>query len=201
MNSLQRLDLFDPSKGLNRGRSRSVEAVWYLLKCFFFLSPLPWPNRFKTFLLRLFGAQIGQGVVIKPRVNIHFPWKLSVGHFSWIGEEVFILNFEPCRIGSHCCISQRAFLCGGNHDYRLPDFPYRNGQIIIEDGSWVGAQSFLAPNVHIGAFAVIAAGSIVTGSMPEKMICSGNPCQPIKPRLQKTVDNNDTSQPMPTPSS
>ena len=182
MASTVRLDLFDPRKGLDRGRPKLVEAVWYLLKCLFLLSPWPWPNRLRVSLLRLFGARIGVGVVIKPRVNIHFPWKLAVGDHSWIGEEVFILNFEPCIIGRHCCLSQRVFVCGGNHDYRDPAFSYRNAPVTINDGAWVGAQSFVGPGVEIGESAVVAAGSVVTLSLPPSMVCRGNPCRPIRPR-------------------
>jgi putative colanic acid biosynthesis acetyltransferase WcaF len=177
-----RNDLFDPSDGLDRGRPRWVEACWYLVKCALFLTPLPVPSRFKCGILRLFGASIGRGVVIKPRVNIHFPWKLAVGDFAWIGEEVFILNFEPVAIGTHCCISQRVFLCAGSHNYRMPQMPYRNEPIRIEAGAWVGASAFVAPGVTIGAEAVVAAGSVVTRNQPERMVCSGNPCIPIKPR-------------------
>lgn len=177
-----RLDKFDPTQNCSRGRSKLIEAAWYAVKCFFFLSPFPWPSSLKVQILRLFCAEVGSGVVIKPRVNIHFPWKLNIGDHSWIGEEVFILNFEPCIIGAHCCISQRAFLCGGNHDFRSIDFKYRNGPITIADGSWVGAQTFVAPSIKVGEECVITAGSVVTKSLPEKMVCSGNPCQPIKAR-------------------
>jgi putative colanic acid biosynthesis acetyltransferase WcaF len=177
-----RNDLFDAGKGLDRGRPKLVEAMWYLAKCFLFLTSLPMPSCFKCSVLRLFGARIGKGVVIKPRVNIHFPWKLNVGDFTWIGEEVFILNFEPVIIGAHCCISQRAFLCTGNHDYRQPEMPYCNQPITVEDGAWVGAQVFVAPGVTIGTEAIIAAGSVVTKNQPAHMVCSGNPCSPIKAR-------------------
>jgi putative colanic acid biosynthesis acetyltransferase WcaF len=147
-----------------------------------FLSPLPFPSQLKCSLLRIFGARVGQGVVIKPRVNVHFPWKLEIGNHAWIGEEVFILNFEPVVIGAHCCISQRAFLCTGNHDYRQPDMPYRNRAITVGDGAWVGAQVFVAPGVTIGREAAISAGSIVNRNLPARMICSGNPCAPVKAR-------------------
>jgi putative colanic acid biosynthesis acetyltransferase WcaF len=181
-----RNDLFDPRKGLHRGRSRAVEAVWHLLKCLLFLTPLPVSSGVKCAVLRLFGARVGCGVVIKPRVNIHFPWKLSLGDHSWIGEEVFILNFEPVTIGAHCCISQRAFLCAGNHDFRQPDMPYRNAPITVEDGAWVGAQVFVAPGVTIATEAVITAGSIVTKSQPAGMVCGGNPCVCLKQRWPQT---------------
>jgi putative colanic acid biosynthesis acetyltransferase WcaF len=177
-----RNDLFDGGNGLDRGRSKAVEAVWYLVKCILFLTPLPVPSGIKCSLLRWFGASVGCGVVIKPRVNIHFPWKLCVGDHAWIGEEVFILNFEPVRIGAHCCLSQRAFICAGNHDYRQPDFRYRNRPITIEDGAWIGAQTFVSPGVIIGSEAVITAGSVVTQNQPGQMVCAGNPCAPVKAR-------------------
>ena len=177
-----RNDLFDPKLGLNRGRSKFQEVVWYVVKCFLFLTPLPFPSGLKCCVLRWFGARIGNGVVIKPRVNIHFPWKLSIGDHAWIGEEVFILNFEPVTIGAHCCISQRVFLCAGNHDYRQPDMRYRNRPVTVEDGAWVGAQSFVAPGVTIGSEAVISAGSVVTRNQPAGMVCAGNPCVPVRSR-------------------
>jgi putative colanic acid biosynthesis acetyltransferase WcaF len=179
-----RLDSFNSKRELDRGASKLKESLWILIRALFFQSPLPWPRALKRHLLRSFGAQVGEGVVIKPRVTIHFPWKLSIGDYSWIGEEVFILNFEQCTIGAHCCISQRAFLCGGNHDFRAMDFKYRNGPIVIEDGAWVGAQTFIAPSITIGQEAVITAGSVVSHSMPSGMICSGNPCEPVKERYK-----------------
>ena len=88
--TIVRNNLFDRTRGLDRGRSRVTEALWQFCKCCVFLTSLPVPSPFKCFVLRLFGARIGQGVVIKPQVKIHFPWKLTVGDFTWIGEEVFI---------------------------------------------------------------------------------------------------------------
>ncbi len=181
-NTRVRLDQFSASVGLDRGRPAWFEALWYVVKCLVFLSPLPFPQGLKRRLLRAFGAQVGEGVVIKPRVNIHLPWKFSIGDHSWLGEEVFILNLEPVQIGSNACVSQRAFLCTGNHDYRRPDFAYRNAPITVGDGAWVGAQVFVVPGATIGQEAVVTAGSIVVGDIPARMVCSGNPCRPVKPR-------------------
>ena len=177
-----RNDLFDARRNLVRGRPLWVEATWYMVKCLLFLTAWPVPSMIKRAVLRLFGARIGKGVVIKPRVNIHLPWKLTIGNFTWIGEEVSLLNFEPVTIGEHCCISQRAFLCTGNHDFRQPTMPYRNLPITMGNGAWIGAQSFVAPGVNIGKETVVTAGSIVTHSLPAGMVCRGNPCLPIRPR-------------------
>ncbi|HTH48191.1 MAG TPA: WcaF family extracellular polysaccharide biosynthesis acetyltransferase [Candidatus Limnocylindria bacterium] len=184
--SRTRNDLFDPARGFARGRPGWMFGLWYLVKCVFFLSPLPWPGAWRTLLLRRFGAKVGAGVRWKPRVNIHFPWKLTVGDHTWVGEEVCIYNFEPVTIGAHCCLSQRAFLCAGNHDYRRPDMAYRNAPITLEDGVWIGAQSFVAPGLTIGTDVVVTAGSVVTRDLPAGMICQGNPCVPVRPRWPDT---------------
>ncbi len=181
MNHTQ-LKQFDPAKGLNRGNPKIIELIWYITKRCFFLTSFPWPNSIQLKILRVFGASVGKGINIKPRVNIHLPWKLKIGDNAWIGEEVFILNFEPVSIGANACISQRAFLCTGNHDYRAEDFAFRNEPIVIGDGAWIGAQCFVGPGVKIGDECVATAGSIITTSLPENQICSGNPCKPIKPR-------------------
>lgn len=173
---------FDSRKGFSLDRPKWVLVVWYLVKCCFFLSPLPWPSFLKTSLLRLFGARVGVNVYWKPRINIHFPWKLSVGDHVWIGEEVEIYNFERVAIGSHCCISQRAFLCSGNHDYRDPALSYRHEPITIEDGVWIGACCFVGPGVTVGREAVATAASVVTKSLSAGMVCAGNPCVAVKPR-------------------
>ncbi len=173
---------FDASIGLDRGASKLTEILWYLTKMLFFMSAFPFPSSFKVFVLRRFGARVGSGVILKPRVNIHFPWKLVLGDDVWIGEEVFILNFECCTIASNVCVSQRVFLCGGNHDFRKPDMPYRNGPITLHQGSWVGAGTFVGPGVQIGTDSIITAGSVITSSVEGNGIYRGNPARQISVR-------------------
>jgi putative colanic acid biosynthesis acetyltransferase WcaF len=173
---------FNSSIGLDRGVGKFKEIAWYLVKVIFFLSALPYPNSFKKMLLKLFGASVGQGVVIKPRVNIHMPWKLVIGNYVWIGEEVFILNFEEITIGNNVCVSQRAFLCGGNHDFAIPSMPYRNGPITLLDGCWVGAGCFIGPGVTVGIDSVVTAGSVLTTSVDGNGIYRGNPAAFVKTR-------------------
>ena len=126
-------------------------------------------------LLRIFGAKVGRGVVIRPRVNINMPWRLEIGDFSWIGEEVYFLSLDRIIVGSHCCVSQRVFLCTGNHDFRDERFSFQGAPITVGDGAWVGASVFVGPGVEIGDEAVVTAGSVVLKSLPAGRICSGNP--------------------------
>lgn len=177
-----KLSSFNASVGLERGSSKFKEVLWYLTKVTFFLSALPYPNSLKVLLLKLFGAKVGLGLVIKPRVNIHFPWKLTIGDHVWIGEEAFLLNFEQLTIGNDVCVSQRTFLCGGNHDYRDPSMPYRNGPITLGDGCWIGAGCFVGPNVIVGIDSVLAAGSVITKNVETNCIYRGNPATFISKR-------------------
>lgn len=173
---------FDPRRGLDRGAPFWKECCWQVVKGCFFLTWIPWPNALKRGLLRLFGAKVGVGVIIKPRVHIYFPWKFVAGDHAWLGEEVLIMNLEPVHLGSCCCISQRAFLCTGNHDFTDPAFGFRNERITIHDGAWIAASAFVAPGVAVGSDAVATAGSVVVHDLPAGMVCSGNPCVPVRPR-------------------
>ena len=56
--------------------------------------------------MRLFGASVGKGVIINPRVNIKYPWKLVIGSNVWIGEKVWIDNLADVTIGDNVCLSQ-----------------------------------------------------------------------------------------------
>jgi len=177
-----RNDQFSPDAGTGRSAVWMRERCWYVIKCLVFLPAWPWPSSIKCQILRAFGATVGRGVRIKPRVNIHFPWKLAIGDHAWIGEQVEIYNFESVTLGAHCCISQRVLLCAGNHDYRDPAMAYRNAPIRIEDGAWVGAGAIVGPGVTVGCEAVVMLGSIVMKNLPPGMVCGGNPCLPLKPR-------------------
>jgi putative colanic acid biosynthesis acetyltransferase WcaF len=178
-----RLDRFDKRIGLKRQKALWFEAVWYLVKCAFFLSPLPWPSSWKRRLLLLFGAKVGIGFVLRPRVNIHMPWKLVVGDHCWIGEDCEFLNLEPIVIHNHVAIAHRVYLATGNHDFTDHTMPYRNQPITIESGSWVASCAFIGPGVTIGQHSVVAAGSVVTRSVPRWSVVQGNPAQVVRKRV------------------
>lgn len=187
---MQDLAAFDASR-YTRGASAAREWTWLLVRGPLF--GLPWLRAYalKRAVLRAFGATIGAGVVLKPAVRLAFPWRLEVGAHSWLGENAWLLNLAPIRIGAHVCISQRALLCTGNHDWSRTDFALRCAPICIEDEVWIGANAFVGPGVTIGRGSVVTAGSVVTRSLPPGMICSGNPCVPVKPRPTTAPDTDD----------
>jgi putative colanic acid biosynthesis acetyltransferase WcaF len=164
------------------GRNRLVQALWFflglpLLRC----TVMPF-STVRVILLRVFGARIGRKVVVKPGVRVKYPWLLSVGDFSWLGEDVWVDNLAPVTLGNSVCLSQGAFLCTGNHDWADVRFGLVIKPIILEDGSWVGARATIGPGVTLQAGAVAAAGSVVTRSLCACEIHSGNPARFVRMR-------------------
>ena len=179
-----RLDTFD-NNGFDRGGSKLKELLWLAIAGLFFSTWLP-GSSWRVALLRLFGAHIGKGVIIKPHVRVKFPWKLSIGDYSWIGEQAWIDNLAPVSIGSHTCISQGVYLCTGSHDWSLSTFDLITKPITIADQAWLGAFSRVAPGVLVEQGAVLALGSVATQALQEWMIYSGQPAMAIKPRKQNS---------------
>ena len=175
------------NKSFDRGASRFKEALWVLIRVLFFAPPWPLPSALRVFWLRLFGAKIGRGVIIRSRVNIHFPWRLEIGDCVWLGEECWLLNLAPIKIASHVCVSQRAFLCTGSHDYTLPAFDLIAKPISIEAGAWIGACGFVGPNVTVGTHAVLTAGSFTGKNLEPFGVYQGNPAVLVRTRKLKAI--------------
>ena len=167
------------NRSFDRGCPRWKEVLWFVAKCFFFLNPWPWPSALRVWLLRRFGAQLGKRVVVRGQVNITFPWRLEVGDDVWLGEEVVILSLAPVVINSNVCISQRAFLCTGTHDFRSHKFDLVTKSIWVAQESWIGAQAFIAPGVKIGPGSMVAAGSVVLKDVLPQTKVGGNPAVKI----------------------
>jgi putative colanic acid biosynthesis acetyltransferase WcaF len=169
------------------GAGKRKVLLWYLVNALFFINPLNPFSSLKVALLRLFGTKVGEGVLIKPGVNIKYPWLLEVGNHCWIGERVWIDNLAKVRIKDHVCLSQGAMLLTGNHNYSLPTFDLQVAPIQLEEGVWIGAQSTVCPGVHCHSHAVLAVGSIATKSLEAYTIYQGNPAVAVRERKMKEV--------------
>jgi putative colanic acid biosynthesis acetyltransferase WcaF len=177
------------SRGFERGASALAELVWMLVSAIFFRHSLAVCSGWKVGVLRAFGAEVGRGVVIKPSVQIKFPWKLRIGNHVWIGEHVWIDNLDRVTIGDSACLSQGAMLLCGNHDFTKTTFDLVTRPITIEEGAWVGARAIVGPGVRMGSHAVLTAGSVATRDLEPYTIYQGNPADPKKPRLVGEAGN------------
>jgi putative colanic acid biosynthesis acetyltransferase WcaF len=158
------------------------KVLWYITNCIFFKSSLPgyW---FKPILLRIYGAKAGNSILIKPNVNIKYPWNLEIGDNVWIGENVWIDNLDKVKIGNNVCLSQGALLLCGNHDYKKSTFDLITGPIRIEDGAWICAKATVTQNVTCQSHSILGVNSLANKDLEAYTIYSGIPAKPIRRRI------------------
>jgi len=166
-----------------RGRSKIVVQLWWIVYAVFFRLSPQFMYGWRRFLLKCFGAKIGKDVIIRPSAQITYPWKVAIGDYSWIGDEVVLYSLGEIEIGSNSVISQRSYICTGTHDYHSPDFKIVSQKISIGSKCWLATDVYVAPSVTIGDNTVVGARSSVFKDLPENKICLGSPAKPIKDRL------------------
>jgi putative colanic acid biosynthesis acetyltransferase WcaF len=189
------VDLSKYSPGeFDRGAGIFKEGLWLIVSLVLFrLCPFSF-SALKRLMLRAFGASIGCNVIIKPQVKITFPWKLTIGDHVWLGEECWLLNLERISLGNNVSISQRAFLCTGNHNYKSPKFDLITKPIMVEDGAWIGAGAWVGPSVRVGTHAVLAAGSVATKDLVPGGIYHGNPAVFLRSRIISSENTPNTNE-------
>lgn len=165
------------------GASTAKRAFWFLVNALVLRNPMNPSSGLKRFVLRMFGAKVGAGVVLKPSLNIKYPWFLTIGNYSWIGENVWIDNLGHVTIGDNVCISQGAFLLTGNHDYKKDTFDLIVKEIILEDGVWIGAKSIVCPGVKCKSHAVLSVGSVAVSDLEPYSVYQGNPATLVRSRI------------------
>jgi putative colanic acid biosynthesis acetyltransferase WcaF len=171
---MTRLDLYDNS-WYEPGASISTRLIWFFVNALFLQSRLNPSSSIKVALLRLFGANVGQGVTIKPGVNVKYPWLLEIGDHVWIGEDVWIDNLVRVKIKNHVCISQGAMLLTGSHDYKKTTFDLIVHGVALEDGVWIGAKAVVCPGVTCAEHSVLSVNSVATHDLTAFGVYQGNP--------------------------
>lgn len=168
--------------GHDKGRSLAWQVLWSVVKALVFLNPVLPAYGLKARILRAFGARVGEGVILKPGINISYPWHLTIGDYSWIGERAWLDSTSPLKIGSHVVISQGAYLCCGMHDWRDPGMGSVSTPITVEDGAWIAAFALIGGNVTVGQEAMVAMGSVVLHDCEPRGTYRGNPAQRVGER-------------------
>jgi len=167
--------------GFDPGRSKWFIGIWILFEFLFVTNPLQLSSALRAAVLRLFGARIGRGVIMRPRLRVKFPWRLEIGDRSWIGESVWLHNQGQMSIGSDCVISQDSFLTTGSHDWQhtmdLLVKPVRIGS-----GVWITSRCMVLQGVEIGDNALVLPGSVVNRSLEAQSICGGVPARFLRRR-------------------
>lgn len=170
-----------------RGRPGWYVQLWWLVQSSLFGMSPQFMYGWRQWLLRVFGATVGQKVLIRPTAKITYPWKVRIGDYSWIGEDVVLYSLGEIEVGCNVVVSQRSYICAASHDYNSPSFDILAQSVHIEDEVWIATNVFVAPGVTIGKGAVIGACSSVFSNLPAMMLCIGSPAKPIRKRDQKSL--------------
>ncbi|MDR3717118.1 MAG: WcaF family extracellular polysaccharide biosynthesis acetyltransferase [Puia sp.] len=183
MSILKKVDNASYKTTIDIGASRVRQLAWYLVNIVFFKNPFNISSASKVFLLRLFGARLGSGVLIKPSVSIKYPWKFQVGDHVWIGEEVWIDNLAEVILHSNVTLSQGALLLSGSHDQARTTFDFMAFPIILEEGVWIGARSIVSGGVTCHSHSILGINSVAEKDLEPYTIYKGNPAVPVLKRV------------------
>lgn len=178
---MQKLDKFILPENF-RGRNPFIVQLWWLVQNILFRCSPQFMYAWRRFLLRVFGAKIGRKVIIRPTVKITYPWKVNIGDYSWIGDDVVLYSLGEIEIGKNTVISQKSYVCTGSHDYLKEDFPIFAEKISIEDECWLATDVFVAPGVTIKKGTVVGSRSSVYKDLEPNKVYIGNPAKIIRDR-------------------
>jgi len=178
----QNLKDYKLPKNWSRGKNLFYEMIWQVFFKPIISSSLP-GTFWRKYILILFGAKLGKSITLKPGIKIKMPWRLIVGDYSWIGEDVWIDNLSNVKIGDNVCISQGVYFCTGNHNFKKKSFDLICKPIIIDSESWIGSKVIIGPGNKIGRGSVIKMGSIITKDIPPQSIFTQS--QTIKNYFQR----------------
>jgi putative colanic acid biosynthesis acetyltransferase WcaF len=165
-----------------RGRSKIIVQLWWIVQATLFAWSPQVMYGWRRFLLRLFGAKIGKGVLFRPTVRVTYPWNLEIGDHCWIGEDNVLYNLAKITIGSNVALAHKVYLNTGGHDYKVETFDIFAKPVVIEDECWITNDVYVAPGVTIGKGTIVGARGTVLKSLPSGKVCVGTPAVPIKDR-------------------
>lgn len=169
-----------------RGRPAWFVQLWWIVQSLFFHPSPQFFYGWRRFLLRAFGARVGKGVLIRPSATVTYPWKLTIGDFSWVGDQATLYTLGEITIGSNTVVSQHCYLAAASHDYTVPTFDIYASPIHVESEAWLAAHVFVGPGVTVGRGAVVGARSVVLKDIPPLTVCAGHPVKIIGPRLAES---------------
>ena len=180
----QDLQQFKVPQGF-RGRSGMVVQLWWLVQATLFRWSPQVCYGWRRYLLRCFGAKVGTSVVIRPTVTVTYPWKVSIGDYSMIGDDAVLYSLGDIQIGNHAVVSQKCYLCTGSHDYQSESFDIYAKPIVIGDEAWLAMDVFVAPGVSVGKGTLVGSRSSIYQDLPPGMVCMGGPAKVVKAREMK----------------
>ena len=143
----------------------------------------------RTTWLRMLGARIGRGVILHDVRFFNLYRRgfrgLELGDDCFIGDECLLDLAEQVRLEDQVTLAERVLILThtnvGYHDHPLQaQFPATAAPVVIERGSFVGAQVVILPGVAVGKGSFVAAGSVVVDDVPPGTLVAGVPARKVR---------------------
>lgn len=147
------------------------EYAWWILCSW---TPKP-ANKWRIWLLKMFGAKIYGRPFVHQRARIQIPWNLILHDRATLGDRTNAYSLGIIEIHAHATVAQEAYICTGTHAFDLQAKNLITAPIIIKAHAFIGARAFLMPGIVIGEHSIVGACSVVTRSVPPKTTVKGNP--------------------------
>lgn len=158
--------------------------VWRIIDFWLFKPSLLIFTPWRVFLLRLFGAKIGHSCYISPKATIYVPWKFQMGNHSSLDDYVICArSIGEILVGDYVSISTGVHIFPGGHEVRSRGFENNATFVKIEDGAFLGADSFVGRGVTIGKFSVLGSRAAAYKDIPENSVAIGMPAKVIGERI------------------
>lgn len=181
---------FNPVQTNQRpAREKLAQRIWEMLR------PIvsgcsPWFARkwrvaWVRFVANWYGGRIrgiSKSCSISRKSRVDYPWNLTIGDKSSIGDRAWVYCLDKITIGKNCCIGEDVKLITGTHDICSSTFDLVSKPIVIKDNVWVATGAYVLPGVTIGEGAVVGAGAVVTKDVEAWTVVGGNPAGFIKKR-------------------
>lgn len=170
---------------------KQIKAIFHLYKGWIryklnVLGKIPC-HAYRNWVLRhIYLMKMSKNVVLYGGFEIRFPWKIEIGEGTIIGDECKLDGRNGLRIGRNVNFSTGAWIWTEQHDLNDSMFRSNNsgGPVEIGDRAWISSRSTVLPGNIIGEGAVVAAGAVVTKSVPPYAIVGGVPAKIIGQRNQ-----------------
>lgn len=164
-------------------------ALWHIVESLLF-RPFAGAilNKWRLFILRLFGANVQSDSGVYASARIWAPWNLKMGHNAWIGPHVECYNMDYIELADNVTVSQWAYLCTASHDTSEINNPVSGliiAPITIKENAWIGTKAFIGMGVEVGRNSIVGAMAAVFKDVEENTIVGGNPAKFIKKRTIK----------------
>ncbi len=143
--------------------------------------------RVRTAIYRAAGFRIGPRSLFFGKIHLTGPGRIQdrlvIGADTMVNAHCFFDLSGPITLGDRVSIGHHVHFVTAEHETgpaALRAGPMHPRPIRIEDGSWLAAGVTILPGVTIGCSSIVAAGSMVSGSVPPHRVVGGNPARPLR---------------------